>query len=103
LFLGELWFDTTQGIPYFQLILGKLPPAQIVRQLYITAAESVTGIASANMFFSSFDKRVLAGQIQATSNDGTTITVTTNNLQGTKPWYVIAASPQALGSPSGGP
>lgn len=103
LFLGELWFDTTQGIPYFQLILGKLPPAQVVRQLYIQAAESVTGIASANMFFSSFNKRILAGQIQAISDDGTPITVTTSNLQGTTPWYVVAASPQALGSLSGGP
>ena len=27
LFRGELWYDTAAGIPYFEDILGKSPPA----------------------------------------------------------------------------
>ena len=26
LFAGELWYDTTKGVPYFASILGKSPP-----------------------------------------------------------------------------
>jgi len=102
-FQGELWYDTTAGVPYFQLILGKLPPLQLVKSILVKTAKSVLGVLTANVFFTSFNKRTLSGQIQITNNDGTTATVAFSNLQGVTPWYVSAASPQALGSSTGGP
>ena len=70
-FEGDLYYDTTQGIPYFQIILGKLPPLMLVKTLYIDAAEAVPGVASAQCFFSGFTNRGLTGQIQVTDTSGT--------------------------------
>lgn len=102
-FQGEAWYNTTLGLPYFQQILGKLPSAEFLKQLYINVAESVPDVASATVYFTSFSKRELAGQIQAKLTSGATVTVQASNFQGTAPWYVTAASPQALSSPTGGP
>src|ERR1700730_16212385 len=32
-FLGECWYDTTQGVPYWQQVLGKRPPASLLISL----------------------------------------------------------------------
>jgi hypothetical protein len=72
LFIGELWYDTSQGVPYWQDILGKAPPLSLVRSLFITAALTVPGVASAKVFFSSFSQRSLSGQVQITSSNGQT-------------------------------
>lgn len=66
LFLGELYYDTTQGVPYFQGILGQLPPLAYVKRQLQLAALSVPGIASATVFISSFSNRALAGQVIVT-------------------------------------
>ena len=34
-FLGECWYDTSLGLPYWQQILGKLPPAVYIEQTLI--------------------------------------------------------------------
>ena len=31
LFKGELWYDAQKGVPYFEKILGKRPPAALFR------------------------------------------------------------------------
>jgi hypothetical protein len=31
-FLGEVWYDTTQGVPYFEQILGKPPNVELMRR-----------------------------------------------------------------------
>ena len=70
LFLGELYYDTTQGIKYFQLILGFLPPLALLRSELISAALMVPGIVSAQVFFISFQDRTLRGQVQVTNDNG---------------------------------
>lgn len=70
LFQGELYYDTTQGIPYWQQILGKFPPLQIVRAAVIAAAETVPGVTAASAFFTSFTDRALGGQLQVTDVTG---------------------------------
>jgi hypothetical protein len=75
-FLGEVYYDTTVGVPY-SLILGVLPPVEFVRQQFIAAAETVPGVASAKVFFSSFTARELSGQVQVTDAAGV---VTTANF-----------------------
>lgn len=75
LFQGELYYDTTQGIPYWQSILGYLPPLSLLRALYVTAAETVPGVTSARCFFTQFQDRELRGQIQVTTDSGQTAAV----------------------------
>ncbi len=69
LFNGELYYDTSKGIPYFTQILGRWPPLNYVRQKIIEAAMTVPGVVSASCFFTSFKTRALVGQIQV-SNGG---------------------------------
>lgn len=64
LFLGELWYDTTQGIPYWTKVLGKLPPVSLLIELINVAALTVPGVATVQTFITSFTKRGVTGQIQ---------------------------------------
>ena len=69
-FLGECWYDTTQGIPYWQQILGEFPPLQYVAEQLQDAALTVPDVAAAQATFTSFQNRSLAGQIQIIDTDG---------------------------------
>lgn len=70
LFLGELYYDTTQGIPYFTQILGKRPPLQLVKNQLVRAAMMVPGVLSARVFITRFEGRELSGQIQIMTRGG---------------------------------
>lgn len=72
LFAGELFYDTTQGVPYFAEILGKAPPIPLIKYYLNTAAQNVPEVASAKTYFSSFTGRTLSGQVQITASDGST-------------------------------
>lgn len=74
LFLGELWFDTTQGVPYFTAILGKSPPLALVRARLEAAALTVPGVKTAKCIIAAFEGRVLRGQVQITTTTGRTAT-----------------------------
>jgi hypothetical protein len=71
-FQGELYYDTTQGIPYWQQILGKWPPLSLVRAHMIRAAMTVPGVIKSKCFFTKFEKRALSGQVQVTDANGKT-------------------------------
>jgi hypothetical protein len=64
LFLGELWYDTAQGIPYFGQILGAQPNLQFVKSQVEAAALKVPTVVQARCLFASVNGRVLTGQIQ---------------------------------------
>lgn len=64
LFQKELYYNQSEGIPYWQQILGKWPPLALVRNYMETAALSVPGITKANVYFTSFENRKLSGQVQ---------------------------------------
>jgi hypothetical protein len=66
LFLGELYYDTTQGVPYFQSILGQSPPLSLIKAKLVAAAETVPGVTGAQVFISSVNQRTLNGQVQVT-------------------------------------
>lgn len=72
LFQGELYFDTTQGIPYFTQILGQLPPLALIKQRLVEAALTVPGVTAAKVFISGFSGRRLSGQVQITDEAGIT-------------------------------
>src|ERR1700761_1614956 len=75
LFLGELWYDTTAGTPYFGRILGKQVNAAFIKGQMVAAALNVPGVASAVCFLSALTNRGLTGQIQATTTTGSTVVV----------------------------
>ncbi|WP_156965856.1 hypothetical protein [Paraburkholderia bannensis] len=70
-FLGEVWFETTQGVPYWQDILGKFSPLSIVKKDIVNAAMTVQTVTSARCFITGFSyaSRVLTGQVQAYTAD----------------------------------
>jgi hypothetical protein len=75
LFLGELWYDTTQGIPYFQDILGQLPPASLITGYMEAAALTVPGVVTAQCIITSFTNRQVSGQVQFIDENGETNSV----------------------------
>ena len=63
LFLGELWYDTTKGVPYFENVLGKLPPASLLISLLEKAALTVPGVVSAQCSLNPLVDGLANGQI----------------------------------------
>ena len=70
LFLGELWYDTTQGIPYWTQVLGQMPPASLIKQLIANAALTVPGVVTAQVVITAFTARSVSGQIIFTDESG---------------------------------
>jgi hypothetical protein len=67
LFQGELYYDTAQGVSYWQSILGQMPPLALLKAQYIAAAMSVPEIVKAKVFIANITSdRVLTGQVQVT-------------------------------------
>lgn len=72
LFLGELWYDTTQGIDYNKKILGKSPSLAVFQELMVQAALTVPDVVSAVCIVDSYDSttRHVDGQIQFVDVNG---------------------------------
>ena len=76
LFLGELWYSTKKGIPYFEDVLGHLPPLSLMTGYIEKAALTVPGVVSAQCIISAFDAREIMGQIQFIDETGAASGVT---------------------------
>lgn len=70
LFLRELYYDTTKGVPYFDDILGKLPPLSLLTAKLEAAALTVPGVVSARAIISTFEARNVTGQVQFIDETG---------------------------------
>lgn len=77
LFIGELYYDTKKGIPYFEWLLGRTPPSSMIVELIRKAALTVPGVVSAQVSITSFDRaaRTPTGQIFFTDESGATTNV----------------------------
>lgn len=75
LFAGELWYDTTKGIPYFGQILGRPPPVQFMKAQFVAAALSVPGVVAAVCYLSSITGRQISGQLVLTNRTGAQVNV----------------------------
>jgi hypothetical protein len=75
LFLGELWYDTSQGISYWQQLLGQNPTSSQIAAALNSAALTVPGVATANTIITSSAGREISGQVQFTTSDGTETSV----------------------------
>lgn len=69
LFAGEEWYDTTNGIPYFQKILGKYPPMTLVKALFEKAALRVPTVTQA-LAIPIISNGVLGGSVNVTTPSG---------------------------------
>jgi hypothetical protein len=70
-FLGECWYDNTQGVPYWQQILGERPPASLIESLLEEQALNVPDVASAVVTIGGINKqRGAIGQAVITDTDG---------------------------------
>lgn len=74
-FIGECWYDTTIGLPYWQQILGHWPSLMLVKSQLVSAAMTVPGVVSAQAFITGVTDRQLTGQIQVTDSSGNTAAV----------------------------
>lgn len=70
LFIGELWYDDSQGVPYFDQVLGHTPPLNLFRQLMVQAALTVPGVVSAVCTLVSFENRTVTGQVTFVDESG---------------------------------
>jgi len=64
LFFGELWYNGGKGIPYWEEVLGHLPPMSLLTGLIEKSALGVPGVTSAQCMITSFDSREIAGEIR---------------------------------------
>jgi hypothetical protein len=70
-FLGECWYDTTIGVPYFGGILGEPPPIELMKAQFRAAALTVPDVVDAKVFITGFSGRGVTGQVQVTDKTGT--------------------------------
>ena len=70
LVLGEYYYDSTLGVPQWNL-LGQVPPLSLVKKYFTDAALSVPGVVAAQVFINVVGpNRVLSGQVQVTDVNG---------------------------------
>jgi hypothetical protein len=69
-FSGEVFYDTSIGIPYFSEILGQSPPLSLVKYYMNSAALSVPGVVSSTTYLVSLINRTFIGQVQITAANG---------------------------------
>ena len=70
LFSGELWYNQTLGIPYFDQILGHTPPTSLVTGLMEQAAMRVPGVVSANCVINNVSSRTVVSTLNFTDESG---------------------------------
>ncbi len=72
LFRGEAYWDTTVGVPYLTELLGKRPNVPLMKTLFEAAAETVDGVATAQVLISDINtqRRSVSGQVQVYPEDG---------------------------------
>lgn len=62
-FASEVYYDTTQGIPYWTQILGKLPPASLIVEMMNAEALTVPGVSTAQTVISGYTDRQVTGNV----------------------------------------
>ena len=70
LFLGELYYNTKKGIPYWSQVFGHAIPSALLKQLIVNAALTVPGVVTAQVIITAFSGRSVSGQIQYTDASG---------------------------------
>jgi hypothetical protein len=74
-FLGEVWYDTTQGVDWFGTTLGQSPPAPFIQAKVETVAKAVPDVQDARCTITGLSGRNLSGTLLLTVA-GSTVTLT---------------------------
>ena len=69
-FEGECIYDATLGIPYWDEVLGMLPPVSVYTEYVTDAAYTIDGIVEAKCNINSFSERSLKAQLVFINEDG---------------------------------
>jgi hypothetical protein len=72
LFLGELWYDVSKGVPYLTEVLGQSPPLTYFQSLIEQAALTVPGVVSASCEVTSLENRTVQGTVRFRTSTGAT-------------------------------
>ena len=67
---GEVYYNTADGVPYREQILGQQIPLSLVRAYLEAAALTVPGVVEARALFTRFEGRRLSGQVQISDRNG---------------------------------
>lgn len=67
-FLGEAWYDTTLGMPYFQSIFGQLPPASLVTARLKQEAFTIADVQDVTVVSLNLNDRLLTGALVITTD-----------------------------------
>ena len=99
-FQGEVWYDWTRGVPYYQQVLGQPLNLQLLKQVLVVAGSKVPGVGLVVVYLTGPDaERSIGGQAQIYNTAGALIAVSqTTNLAGVAPWWVSAVSYDASGA-----
>jgi hypothetical protein len=75
--LGELWYDTEQGVPYFTNILGQRVSLSLIRNYFNKAALMVPGVVKAQTTLNPLtSNRTLTGSVKVIDTNGQALSVT---------------------------
>lgn len=73
LFQGEDYYNSARGIPYWQFVLGKWPPIQLMKAYFVAATLTVPDVVTAVCFLNAIGPdRIVSGQVQITNDLGQT-------------------------------
>jgi len=75
LFAGELWYDTTRGLPYYSQVLGKNFNRPLLQGLMDQAALSMPGVVKAQTTLQPPVNRELHGSVEVIDTTGVTLNV----------------------------
>lgn len=67
-YLGECWYDTSLGMPYFQSIFGQTPSSSFLRAQITKAAMSIQSVTGATVTRLLLKSRKLTGTILVTTS-----------------------------------
>jgi hypothetical protein len=71
-FQGEVYYNSTLGVPYWALILGMTPPLSLMKAQFVAAALTVPLVSTAICYITGFTNRQVTGQVQITDVNGNT-------------------------------
>lgn len=75
LFLGEAWFDTSRGVPWFDDVLGHVPARGLMQALIEQAAITVPGVVAATCTIDEVANRQVTATVRFTDDAGRTNSV----------------------------
>lgn len=70
-FLGECWYDTTLGLPYFESILGQRPATSFLKNQIEQAALTVPEVTGVSVAKLALNGRQLTGTVITTTSTST--------------------------------